>query len=152
MPQPQEHLPAAADSRERGGLGESGNGEERGEGSQAFHARAREAQNAGTGTFSGPPIEGFERGWALIPFAGTKPHYWLPDDAARNITSEDCWLPLCRSGAVGVTSERVPALGIGNAKVCKHCARIARLKRLPLPTAADRNTLVETFAPAITER
>lgn len=90
---------------------------------------------------SGGPIEHLLQGYALIPFTGRKPHYWKED-------AETMLPAICDGGRVryyrsacgleGRTSCRIPALGVGNMQVCKHCARITK----KLPTAKDRITFV----------
>jgi hypothetical protein len=36
---------------------------------------------------SGGPIEGFREGWAILPFVGNKPHYWLRIDLSSQYRS-----------------------------------------------------------------
>lgn len=79
--------------------------------------------------FSGGPFELTGEGWALIPFRGSRGHYWheveLPDvphiaDGGRVRAFES----VC--GLRGVTTVRVPAQHAGDFGHCKRCEAMRR--------------------------
>jgi hypothetical protein len=84
------------------------------------------------GISSGPPISEFKGGWARLCFVGEKGHYWQPHrKVAGAITSHGAtriYQSLCR--AIGTTSNKAPALALGNRPRCKHCQRQANKLRL----------------------
>lgn len=76
---------------------------------------------------SGGPIE-LTEGWAKIPFAGERAHYWKPDEiegyaAIHKGQKVSFWISLC--GVEATTYAGVPPLGPGNWPRCKRCGRKA---------------------------
>jgi hypothetical protein len=78
------------------------------------------------GTFSGEPIKSFREGWALLPFVGKRGHYWkdITESSRRKHPEEACRFTAILSSLCGVeggTTERAPALNVGNWSLCKKC-------------------------------
>lgn len=69
-------------------------------------------------------IEHLRCGWAIIPFVGTRPHYWI---------EEECEVPYIDAGGIvrfyrsrcgmeATTDSKRPAIIPGNFPLCKRCA------------------------------
>lgn len=136
----QRHAEVAASAAGEGGKGDRGKGSGLVGTAQSLKDLCARAREPGA-VCSGPPIAGFEGGWAKMPFAGEVPHYWR-----RNRYFQDFYVPnakhwdsLCGTLSTA-TVPQAPAFGIGTYRICRHCERIANLKRIDLPTAADRLT------------
>lgn len=94
--------------------------------------------------FSGGPIQHLRQGWALFPFQGRTPHYWVEDTttmppkvgAAGRVRY---YMSSC--GLHGVTNAKVPALGVGDYQACKRCQQRTGKK----PDARDRLTFADTM-------
>ena len=73
------------------------------------------------GELSGGPIK-LSRGWALIPFIGSKAHFWVEQEVEPYIDKNGrvrFYTSLC--GIEATTDDKVPALEPGNWKKCKRC-------------------------------
>lgn len=105
--------------------------------SLCVHSYGRQVESR---MMSGGPINPFTKGWAIIPFSGEKPHFWIEDKETmppkigkhgrvRYYTS------LC--GVVGVTNSAVNALAPGDFPKCKRCSKSEVPKcHKPTPSAA----------------
>lgn len=96
------------------------------------------------GTFSGGPIEDFKQGWARLPFAGTRAHWWV--DVTVLVREQPNELPedgrvfysLCKMLNGG--NSRVRPLAPGNIPLCRNCMK--RAERWT--TKEERLTFFET--------
>ena len=72
------------------------------------------------------PVEHLKRGWALMPFIGSRAHFWIEDTETiipqiRDGGRVRYYTALC--GAVALTDNKVPALGVGNWPKCMRCRK-----------------------------
>lgn len=92
----------------------------------------REAVRAAGGKASDGPIRSFAGGWAMLFPLCDRGHYWQPN---RHTPQGICphgragiWRSLCHVD--GRTTDKLPAVGLGNYPRCKHCQRQANKLRL----------------------
>lgn len=77
-----------------------------------------------TGYLTDGPIQNFTKGWAIIPFRGSKAHYWIqeyPDTPFFDDDGHEVRLFRSECGLEDAATIQCPALGPGNFPQCKRC-------------------------------
>lgn len=73
---------------------------------------------------SGGPIKHFAGAWAKFPFVGSRAHYWR-ETTKKLVAIADVpkshRIFIAECGVWGKTTERAPALEMGNWPKCKRC-------------------------------
>ena len=78
---------------------------------------------------SGGPIKHFAGAWAKFPFVGSRAHYWhdiTKELGALTDIAKGYRLFAAECGVLGGTTQRVPALEVGNWPKCKRCEAALR--------------------------